>query len=226
MKKITLTVVSMLLIGTISTMLFYREQKHRENRSNPFVATSDVTDLPLNASSVTWVSNAMTIDQLVLESDIVVRARVAEAPITRVISSELPVWDENGNIVDTIISEVFFSDTTFEVLKTYVGKVSTKILVMQTGGLDPTGLRGIEEIADDPLYKIGEEYILFLVDISGDPVHAPDRQLYRIVNPFGRYRVDGTTVSSYGQNLRSIQLPTDIGELENQIIQFAQEYNK
>jgi len=207
-------------------MLFYQEQKHRENRSNLFVATSDVADLPLNASSVTWVSNAMTIDQLVLESDIVVRARVAEAPITRVISSELPVWDENGNIVDTVISEVFFSDTAFEVLETYVGKVPTKILVMQTGGVDPTGLRGIEEITDDPFYKIGEEYILFLVDISGDPVHAPDRQLYRIVNPFGRYRIDGITVSSYGQNLRSIQLPTDIGELENQIIQFAQEYNK
>lgn len=79
---------------------------------------------------------------------------------------------------------------------------------------------------EDPLYKVGEEYILFLVDISGDHIHAPDRELYRIVNPFGRYGIDDENVLSYGEPLQPIELPTNIHELERQIEISIQELNK
>ncbi|MEN9563744.1 MAG: hypothetical protein RIR73_1988, partial [Chloroflexota bacterium] len=67
--------------------------------------------------------------------------------------------------------------------------------------------------------KTGEEYILFLVDISGDPVHAPNRELYRIVNPFGRYSIQGESVHTYGENFGQDTLLTDLNiiELELQI---------
>lgn len=45
------------------------------------------------------------------------------------------------------------------------------------------------EIAADPLFEVGSEHILFLVDITGDGVHSKGRQLYRVVNPMGRYEI-------------------------------------
>jgi hypothetical protein len=88
---------------------------------------------------------------------------------------------------------------------------------MQTGGLNPDTKAVQSETLDDPLYKVGEEYVLFLVDISGDPVQAPDRELYRIVNPYGRYKIDGQNVTSYGENFEGIKLPTTLDELVAQI---------
>lgn len=152
------------------------------------------------SSTVEWASNAATVEELVSEADLIVRVRVVEAPVTRVLRHELSVWDENNKIVGSETFEALFSDTVFEVVKTYLGESPSRIIVMQTGGYDPTVSKGIEEAADDPLYKVGEGYILFLVNVSGDHIHAPDRELYRIVNPYGRYGIDGETVFSYGQN--------------------------
>ena len=174
-----------------------------------------------SASMTDWVSKAMTINELTSEADLVVQVRVIGEPVTRVIRHELSVWGENNKIVGSTVSETLFSDTVFEIIKTYRGKLQLNITVMQTGGFDPTVSSSIEEVADDPLYKVGEEYILFLVDISGDKVQAPDRELYRIVNPFGRYRVDGEGVFSYGENLASVSVNAikNVSELEAQIEQ-------
>jgi hypothetical protein len=88
---------------------------------------------------------------------------------------------------------------------------------MQTGGMRPDNPRSSIEVRDDPLYHPGEEYVLFLVDISGDPVQAPGRVLYRAVSPFGRYRIEGESVLSYGEDAKSLGLPETIGELVAQI---------
>jgi hypothetical protein len=161
----------------------------------------------------------MTVDELMLEADLVVRARVIGEPVTRVIRHELSVWGEDNKIVGSTVSEALFSDTVFEIIKTYHGKPQLNVTVMQTGGYDPSVSNSIEEMVDDPLYKIGEEYILFLVDISGDKVQAPNRELYRIVNPFGRYRIDDTNIFSYGENPTSVSVNaiSNIRELEAQI---------
>ncbi|MFZ5858591.1 MAG: hypothetical protein ACOYZ6_17320 [Chloroflexota bacterium] len=218
MKKII--GISILLVG-LTALLFYVERL--QDGKNPNAARTRMPATTTSArisSSADWLSDAITINELMSESDLVVRARVFNVPITRVVRGELPVWDEQGKIVGSVVSEVLFSDTLFEVLETYMGTPLSTITIMQTGGYEPTVSKGIEEMADDPLYKIGEVYVLFLVDISGDHVHAPNRALYRIVNPFGRYRVDDTNVVTYGQNpLRLIQLPTKLLELETQIEQ-------
>ena len=213
------------VIGFVILMLIALGRN--ENNSEPSNFSKSTPSNALNIySSASWVSNAKTIRQLVLEADLIVRARVLEKPLTRVIHYELPVWDEEGHIVGSATSQVLFSDTVFEVLETYAGDALSKIVVMQTGGFDPSISSGIEEMPDDPLYRPGEEYILFLVEISGDKVHAPDRELYRVVNPFGRYKVEGENVLSYGQSKDSVTLPTAIEELEAQIIQTVQEIKK
>ncbi|HEY4688388.1 MAG TPA: hypothetical protein VIK33_03685 [Anaerolineae bacterium] len=38
--------------------------------------------------------------------------------------------------------------------------------------------------------QVGDRVILFLVDISGDPVYAPDQTKYRVIAPEGQFRVE------------------------------------
>jgi hypothetical protein len=187
------------------------------------------TPMPDGSSVVApeWAIKAATVHELVSESDLVVRVRVSEAPATRVHRIEGTEMDENGNPTNTItVENILFSDTVLEVLETYMGKPSLKITIMQTGGFDSTISKNRWVMREDPLYNVGEEYILFLVDISGDHIHAPDRELYRTVNPFGRYEINGESVFSYGEPMRPIELPTNINELETQIEESAQEFNK
>lgn len=220
MKRKTILSVNIVLIVLVAVITYFTR---REMNDSSIVLQSQVAVVPTisrTTSSASWVSNAMTVSELVLESDMVVRVRVSEAPVTRVIRHELPVWDENNKIAGSTISETLFSDTVFEIMKIYHGEPLLNITVMQTGGFNPRIPSSIEEVIDDPLYKVGEEYVLFLVDISGDPVQATNRQLYRIVNPYGRYKIeDGKRVYSFGQNPKSDELPgvLDIHALEAQI---------
>jgi hypothetical protein len=170
-----------------------------------------------------WVSDAATVHQLMKEVDLAAKVRVIHGPTTRVVQSELPIVDEPGTeIIGTKMDEMAFSDTDFEVLEVYFGKPKEKISVMQTGGVDPKNPDLRSEMRDDPLYKIGEEYVLFLVDISGDPIQAPDREIYRIVNPYGRYKIEGEHVVSYGENHEDAALPKSLDELISQIKEASQ----
>lgn len=226
MSKTLRKVSTLFAIGILIIALWASKKEHKDLNVLPTISVTASSNISSGISSTSWVSKAIAVEELVVEADIIVRARVIEPPTTRIVQYELPVWDEQNNIVGTATSQMLFSDTVFEVLEIYLGKPSYKITVMQTGGFDPSISSDVEEIADDPLYKLGEEYILFLVDISGDHIHAPDRELYRVVNPFGRYRIVNEKVVSYGQSDRSIALPTDIADLESQITQSVQERNK
>ncbi len=215
--------LSVLLIGIVVVLTFSWLRGSREESSAQRNEIQSTIGNLTNPSSADWVSKAITVDQLVLESNIIVRARVSELPVTRIVRSELPVWNEKEEIVGLAIDEMPFSDTVFEVLEIYLGKPPSKITVMQTGGSNPANPENTIEIADDPLYKVGEEYVLFLIDISGDPIQAPERELYRTVNPSGRYKIDGESVFSYGQNLELVSLPTTMIDLEAHIQQAIKE---
>ncbi|MDP1715424.1 MAG: hypothetical protein Q8L41_11840 [Anaerolineales bacterium] len=226
-KKTILRVSAILIVLAAMTVYFVRQEGGKDSSASQTEVTVTPT-ISRITSSASWVSNAQTVNELMLEADLVVRARVSEAPVTRVLRHELSVLDENNNIVGSTISETLFSDTAFEIIKTYWGEPPLNLTVMQTGGFDPTISNSVEEMIDDPLYKVGEEYILFLVDISGDLVQAPDRELYRIVNPFGRGRIDGENVFLYGQNpmMDTFSIIPNIIELEAQIEQAAKGLNK
>ncbi len=151
---------------------------------------------PPESSVVEWVSRAATVADLAREADAIVRARVIVAPVTRVLSQELPQVDAHGTPVAVVTDTLLFADTTFEVIETYSGTVSSPFLVMQTGGVAAES-GAVLEFEEDPLYRLDEICVLFLVDISGDAVHAPDRVLYRTVSPAGRFEIEGEAVHSF-----------------------------
>ncbi len=134
----------------------------------------------------------------------------------RILRNELIVADEKGNPTkNTVIDELPFTDTIFDVLQIYEGKAPTKIKIMQTGGIN--GLKKFE-MNGDPLYKEGEEYILFLVDISHDKIHAKGNLLYRTVSPAGRYKIIGSNVNSFTED-PSTDSPKNLTDLETKIKQ-------
>ena len=137
--------------------------------------------------SASWVSPAETVAEQVQEADLMVRVQAVERAEARHLWNPMPEGTKRVNGKSTFA----FTDTLVEVLEVYHGnaQVGDRLWVLQTGAdLMTRGDRISRlEIADDPLYEIGDEMVLFLVDISGDPVHASNRELFRTVNPAGRY---------------------------------------
>lgn len=220
MNKQKLVSSSICVVAFLLTIAATRFQKTVLMLGTHSTKTSATVGNTAQTSAASWVSQAITVKQLTSEANLIVRARVSKAPVTRIVSIELPMVGENNVPTGSSKTDQLpFSDTLFNVLDTYYGKSSPTISVMQTGGAFPETPDVKLEMPDDPLYIVGDEYILFLVDISGDPVQAPGRQLYRIVNPSGRYRIDGSSVFSYGINLSSVRLPATVIELEAQIKQ-------
>ena len=169
-------------------------------------------------SQVQWVSAASTIAELTAEADAIVRAKVGSAYQTRAIIIPLPT-DGVGN--RPRFDVVPFTDRELLVTAVYKGNVAVddEITIMQTGGeLAATQQRPAvkHEIHDDPLFVENGDHILFLKDISGDSVHAPGRQLYRIVNPAGRYDVQAKGIRTNAE-LSSASLPSSIDVLMDQL---------
>lgn len=197
MKALKVVVVLFLIIS-VGTLAWLRINQDKVE-----------TDANVEVKSVAmWVSNAETVDELSQEANFIVKARVSQPPVSRKLGGQSPMMDESGkNVVGYVTDDTSFSDTVFEVLKVYSGDLKSKnITVLQTDGM-----------MDDPLFEVGEEYVLFLVDISGDPVHAPERELYRSVNPSGRFKVKKEKVSVYGQRLKGSPAPQTLSELEGEI---------
>jgi len=78
-------------------------------------------------------------------------------------------------------------------------------------------------VKDDPLYVVGEESVLFLVDISDDPIHAQGRTLYRTINPAGRYAVQGIEVHDHSESPVTGSCRHILEELISQIRQASSE---
>ena len=185
---------------------------------NPAYGDADIE--PRNYTSLaSWASKASTIEQLKDESDLIVKARVMSPPVTKSISHEFPLKDEKGVNIGTKVDVMPFSYTEFEVLQVYFGKDVKKITVKQTGGSINGDPKNRLQLPDDPLYKVGEEYVLFLKDRSGDGGKAPGLELYLTVNPFGRFAINGGgELSSHAVKLDDgAPLPTSLDELERAI---------
>lgn len=213
MKKNMSWLVAMAILAIVVISMISLET--HKNQKPPM---SPILPIDKSNSSADWVSNATTIPQLMKEADLVVRARAIKGPQTRIVQSEQPIVNEDGTeIIGIKLDEMAFSDTVFEILQVYFGKASENITIMQTGGIDFANPEVRSEMNDDPLYEIGEEYVLFLVDISGDPIQAPDRELFRIVNPYGRYRVEPNGITCLGEDKSVADLPISLEELEIQI---------
>ncbi|MEM8932442.1 MAG: hypothetical protein AAGE94_14770 [Acidobacteriota bacterium] len=162
-----------------------------------------------------WANGAETVIDLVRDSAIVVRAQAVDRGETRSFWQPAPNGAQRAPFV--------FTDTEIEVLEVFRGdvEVGDRLQVMQTGGeyTLKNGTVNLVEMNDDPIYRFGDEMVLFLADISGDSVHAADRQLFRTVNPMGRFQVQGTTVQRPGHRtqLKGAERVADLGSLSAEI---------
>ena len=163
-----------------------------------FSSLTTVDGLPTGdhtGAHAAWVSTARTVTEQVMEADLVVRVQAIERKAPRHLWNPMPEGAERVGGKGTFA----FTDTEMEILEVYRGdrQVGDRIDVMQTGGELTTrqGETSLLELAEDPLYLPGDEMVLFLVDISGDNVHAKGGSLFRTVNPAGRYQVEGGLVA-------------------------------
>jgi hypothetical protein len=166
-----------------------------------------------------WASSAASIADQVAEADIIVRVQVEQTEATRKFERPLPPEQQKPNLKALVTP---FTDTRMRVLEVYKGEVGPKITVMQTGGdlpASPSHGRIRLAMEGDPLFARGSEHILFLNDITGDEIHGRGRQLYRIVNPAGRYDVQGASVRTPAgaELLGTFIPPTTLASLRSQI---------
>lgn len=74
------------------------------------------------------------------------------------------------------------------VLKSYPGFADRSIIMVDLGG---TYQGKTQVVKENPPYQIGEQVLLFLRDISNDPVHTPQGQTkYDVMIPGGRFRIN------------------------------------
>ncbi len=175
-----------------------------------------------------WAFRGVTVAEQAAEADVIVRARVLNVQV-RKYKNMLPTYAEDGKTVIGELADIVpFTDSEMQVLEVYKGVVKDRITVMQTGGNLPTsdGDPPIHWVMDgDPIFEVGSTQILFLKDISGDPIHGQGRNLYVTVNPVGRYVVQGQNVVNHGAKAdhavgaETTRLPQTLDELFGQIRQ-------
>ena len=159
------------------------------------IQVSDVLPASSEGAHASWVSPAESVGELTQEAEIIVRVQALRNGEPRYFWSPAPAGAERSDGRSTFV----FTDTEVEVLQVYSGdvEVGDRLWVLQTGGelVTLSGEASRLELAEDPLYQPNDEMVLFLVNISGDPVHAKDRSLFRTVNPNGRFHLEGDQAS-------------------------------
>lgn len=143
----------------------------------------------LLASYVNHFDNLQT---MTADSDLVVKAAVLHAQPIRIVGETAPTSKQKQLGVTT---GVVFTDYLLRVEQVLKGQPPDNgtIVVVQTGGI----YNGVTEfIEDDPLFEIGERDILFLRDISNDPIQAPGERKY-IINgtPQARFKITNGQIS-------------------------------
>lgn len=173
-------------------------------------------------SPAIWNSSAETIREQAMEADTIVRVQIIENLEPHTVSAVAPGAEGLESLAATVTRRgleeplIPFTSTVVEVLEVYNGKLQAgdRISLLQTGA-DLNGQ--VWQLIDDPLYQAGTEHVLFLADISSDPVHAKGGEpLFRTLNPASRYQVHGTQLETLVGTSR-FEPPADLGNLEAQI---------
>ena len=210
MKRLSLLILGAGLIGLLVWAIANSNTQSMTSSESPAVGVAD------------WASQAVTVADEVAEADLIVRAKVTDVNQVRKLRQVLPRYSSDGKIDGEGVNIMPFTDSEMAVLEVYKGSVEQEITVMQTGGALPAenGDPAMNLVTfDDPLFVAGSEHILFLTDISGDPVHSQGRKLYRAINPAGRYEIRGTTVFSPSEFPATYNPPKTGDELVGQIKQ-------
>ncbi len=227
-KYISILAFGVLLTGLLIFSSSFYDQKEVGENENEHIGAEAL-----------WASSSKTPFDLAKEVDLIVQVRAVSINPTRLIVNEFPVSAKpSDDLSEKVVPSgeverhvLPFTDTNFEIAKVYSGDKTPGdiITIVQTGGMRPSAndqSRQLFEISGDPLYKVGEEYILFLKDASGDQVHSPDRELFIVMTPHARYRLKsdgsvfnyGTLDHAHDQNEALEEIASlKLADLENQI---------
>jgi len=130
-------------------------------------------------ANLSWASHYQDICELCTEADL-----IAVGEIDRVINetSDKVAEAEWGPVI------IYTTDFAFWIEQILKGKEAKEIILHQTGAA------GKEEISDDPLFKLGEKYILFL--------HEYEAGKYFVLGgPQGRFKIIDDKVFSMNRVL-------------------------
>lgn len=117
------------------------------------------------------------------------------------------------------------TDSTIEVVEVIKGNAEKEIVVTQLG--DPMPTSGINnnsailEFSDSPLLKVGDEYIIFLMEHKGDDVATQGRS-YELVGPSAQFRVVGSQLENAMSIEDGLGLPSNLTQLLAEIRQHQQ----
>jgi hypothetical protein len=176
-------------------------------------------------SKASWISSAQTIKELASEADAIVKVRITSTK-SRTLEQTLPTFAEDGKTVIGELKDVMpFTDSDAVVSEVFKGSITGTITILQTGGLfvDGAKINPDEQflvIDEDPIFGVGSDQILFLKDISKDPIHSKGRPLFVIINPNGRFEVkaDGDLINFSDDKNES--RPTKVDSLGEQLQEF------
>lgn len=117
-------------------------------------------------------SRTYDLDSLVREANLIAEVRITGIQATRIVFGS-PYTDYNATISHVLKAPPGFSDPS--------------IVIMQSGGAVQGRAR---QIKGDPLFEVGANLLLFLQDMSDNPVHAPIRERkFATLMPGGRFQV-------------------------------------
>lgn len=148
------------------------------------------------ASRASWVKFFPDLPTLAKDSDVIVIGKIVGPKSTRIIGGDALPSDvkaeieKEGGVVGVIFTDYVFAVD--DVIKGDKIEPGQSIIIVQTGGTFQDRTQSLE---DDPLFQSGENAVLFLKDITNDPVQSPGETKY-IINgsPQARYKVESGQV--------------------------------
>ncbi len=142
---------------------------------------------PTTGSMADW-NDYGDLEDLVRASDLVVEARVLRRLDTR---------DVRGYPAQRV--PVAFTESVVEVRTSLKGNASGELQIVQLGREgDPA-----QTYPEFPILRPGTDVVLFLVDVSADPIHSDGRTKFAIVAPVGLLRIQGARLTSSAPGFRS-----------------------
>ncbi len=194
------------------------------NRTESPAQTQQVNTIHSKAS---WISSARTVKELAAEADVIAKVKIVSTKY-RTLEQTLPTFAEDGKTVIGELKDVMpFADSDALVLEVFKGNVTGTVTLLQAGGpfTNGTKINANEQylvMDEDPIFEVGSDQILFLKDISTDPIHSKGRSMFTIINPNGRFVVqaDGNLMN-FSDDVNESK-PTKLQTLENQLQELKQ----
>lgn len=166
---------------------------------NQVIPTSPTLDVKSNDDNpVAFVDGGpieITSLQQLVSSDLIIEGTIAREKTrfvsdTTATSAELAERQARGESIGTLVTD-------YEVIvdKVIKGQVESTTVIVDLSNLKYIDDKG-RLFKDIPSVQVGDRVVLFLTDISGDPIRAPGQTKYTVAAPIAEFRIEIDNVLS------------------------------